>query len=283
MFALSALGFIEFKNFSTIDAILLGQIIDGKMNARKFATRNLQVTRSTGSAAKNDCIVSSQQIFRRNILADTNVILEFDSRGLHQFYTTFNDRFRKTEVRDAVAHKSADMFCRFVDSHIDSCTVQVFCTGKSRRARTNHRNSFIGTNQRDVRTNPTVFVTRFDHAVFNFAVSHRITVLTVHARTFAKSRANNSRKFRERTRVEQKVQGFVPLSTAHGMVDFGNYVRQRATVIMAERNATVHAAERLFHHLSLGHFLGGLFVIVNTFFNGTFFRITARNRKERFC
>jgi hypothetical protein len=116
--------------------------------------------------------------------------------------------------------------------------------GETCRARAHHGDALAGAYGRRLRDHPPLVERSIDDRDLDGLDRDRVVVDAEHARALARGRAQAARELREIVGRVQPVDRVAPMLAVHQVVPVGDDVAER-TALVAERDATVHAARGL--------------------------------------
>ena len=93
------------------------QELHGEVDAFEFAARNLHVAWHGGADGDDHGIVAGAQVVPGDVFADLHAGTEHGAFGLHLFHTAVDESLVEFEVRNAVAHQTADGVITLVYDH----------------------------------------------------------------------------------------------------------------------------------------------------------------------
>src|SRR5262249_30674077 len=114
--------------------VLLGQIINGEVNAFELASRHRQFAGFFGPAGEHDRVVLRKELTRVEVDADMRAVMEHDAFRLHLRNTPVDMLLLHLEIRNAVAQKTACLGPALIDVNVVSGAGKLLCTGKTGRA-----------------------------------------------------------------------------------------------------------------------------------------------------
>ena len=216
------------------------QEFHGEMDAVKLTARQLHVARDRRTDSYHDSIVTVTKLVPADILADFDVGAESGAFGLHLLDSAVEQTLVELEIRDAVAHKSADCVVTLVDDNRMACTGQLLGASQPRRAGSDDRDGHIGQTFRwhglDIIERP-----RLIDNCFLIVLDHGRRLMDAeHACLLAQRRADPAGDFGEVVGHRQPVVGVLPLLLTNQIVELRDKVAQRAST-HAERRAAIHA------------------------------------------
>lgn len=214
------------------------------MDTLKVTTRNGQIAGNCSPGSNHDGVVTAAQLFPSHVRTDCDAGAEAGAFGLHLLQAAVNLFLLHFEVGDAVAEQAADLVVTFVHGNRVTDAGQLLCNCEACRTGPHHGNRLACEARRRKGMDPVVVEGFINDGNLNLLDGHGRLVDTQHAGRFAGCRAQTAGELREVVRGVEAFNRFLTLVPPHEVVPLGNQVAQRAS-LMAERNATVHAAAGL--------------------------------------
>ena len=221
------------------------QELHGEVDTLEFTARNLHIARHGGTDGDDHGIVARAQIVPRDVFADLHAGAEHSAFGLHLFHTAVNEPLVEFEVRNAVAHQTADGVITLVYDHGVAGAGELLGACQTGWAGTDHCDGLVGQTLRRQRLDIVEIPCLIDDRAFVVLDHGRRLVDAQHAGGLAQRGADAAGDLREVVRLGQAVVRILPLLLADQIVEFWNDVAQWAAV-HAERRAAIHASGRLF-------------------------------------
>ena len=227
------------------------QIIERIENTGRFSKR--QRPRLLRAAAEDHKVKLRSQFLRADLLPDTTACPESDALTFHKRNAAGNNLLRQFHFRDTIDQKPARKRVFFKNRHMMATAIEIISSGKSSRARTNHRDFFIRTRGRQHGLHQIVFKAILNDRTFVFPNRDRLGHLAADAGSFTQRRTDPACKLRERACLQQPLQRALIIPVPKKIVPLRDQVMQRAAeqyslkrhTRLAKRYAAVHAAAGL--------------------------------------
>ena len=232
-------------------AVLLGQEVDGEVNARQVAARHLKIAGRPGAAAQHNRVELPAQIRNRKVHTDVHAGAEHDAFLLEQRKTPVHHALLDLELGDAVPQQSADAVGLLEDRHQVPGPIQLVGRREAGRPRSDHGDALPGPGRGRRRADPAFLERALDDRQLDVLDRHRVVVDAEDARSFARRRAQPAGEVREVVGRVQPVDRRPPALAVDEIVPFRDLVAERAPLV-AERNPAVHAARALVADFLLG-------------------------------
>ena len=97
------------------------ELIGGIHAAEAFAGNLLEVRQTSARTDEHRVVALFQQLFHRHGAADNRIRDDFHAQFADIVDFLLHERFRQTELRDAVHQHAAGGMERFVDGHVPAC------------------------------------------------------------------------------------------------------------------------------------------------------------------
>ena len=225
-----------------VAAVLLRQILHGKMHARQFEPRHAQIAGLAGAHAEQDGIELLPQLGRRDVGAHVDAGLELHALGNHLFQAAVEHGLFQLEVGNAVTQQAAQPVVLLEHDHLVAGAGQLLGGGQSRRPRADDGRLPAGFHFRPQGLDPILGKRPLGNLILDLLDVDGPIVQGQGASRFARSgtdAAGDLGKVVGRVQIGGRFPPAVPIDQ---FVELGNPVAQGAAHRMAIRDAAVHAA-----------------------------------------
>src|SRR5262249_50232104 len=145
----------------------------------------------------------------------------------HEIDAPLDDGLVELHVGNPVHQQPTDAVGTLVYGYPVTGTVQLRCTGKPRRTRTNHSHLLASTLLRRICAYPAFGKSLVDDRTLNVLDRHRQFVDPQHTRPFTRSRTHTSGKLRKIVSLMQPLQRFSPQATVDQVIPLWDEVVDR--------------------------------------------------------
>ena len=152
--------------------------------------------------------------------------------------------FFHLEIGNAVAQQATHAVVLLEQCHAVSDTGQLLGRSHAGRAGTDYGNGLAGLHRGRLRQHPALCPTAVNDGVLDGLDAHRLAIHIQRAGGLARRRADAPGELGEVVGAVQGIEGGLPVAAVHQVIEVGNDVVDRTTVV-AERRAAVHAARGL--------------------------------------
>ena len=129
---------------TTIDPVLLRQVINCRVYALELLARDIQPTSNRRAAGQANGVVLAPQVVRGNVHADVATRAEFDSLRGHQFDASIDNALVQLEVGDAEREQPAHVLVTLENRDQMPGPVQLDGGGQAGRTRSNDGDALAG-------------------------------------------------------------------------------------------------------------------------------------------
>ena len=257
------------------------EVLHGEVHTAQVSARHGKVAWHAGACRQDDRVVLRAQLGGGDVDPDVDAEPEVDTFGDELLATALDQALLDLELGHAEADEPARRLVPFVDDHVLARARELLRACEARRARTDDGDAAAGRGERRQGHDPAFVPGAIDDRELDLLDRDGVALVDLEdAGCLTRRRAQPAGELGEVVRAVELLDRLLPAVAVDEVVPVGDQVSER-TAVVAERNATFHAARRLFTQLGQRERSDELAEVADPLARGTFGCLEAAHLQER--